>query len=90
MLPRAAFALNALQRSSDMIPLSLTASSPPYGAMELVSKPSKDSEESDKASRDQASQKSEDNESNIEKDEDEYENQVRSGLFLNDHNFFYF
>ena len=77
MLPRAAFALSALQRSSDMIPLPLTAIGPSYGAMELVSKPSEDSEESDKASKDQASRKSEDNESNIEKDEDENDNEVR-------------
>ncbi|XP_033221525.1 RE1-silencing transcription factor B-like [Belonocnema kinseyi] len=76
MVPRAAFALSALQRSSDMIPLPLTAIGPPYGAMELISKPSEDSEESDKASRDQASRKSEDNESSIEKDEDENDNQT--------------
>ncbi|XP_051172091.1 RE1-silencing transcription factor-like isoform X2 [Leptopilina boulardi] len=71
MLPRAAFALSALQRSSDMIPLPLTANAPHFGAMELVSKPSEDSDESDKVSPDQASRKSEDNESNIERDEDD-------------------
>lgn len=77
MLPRAAFALSALQRSSEMIPLPLTANVPHFGAMELVSKPSEDSDESDKISRDRASRKSEDNESNIERDDDENENEAR-------------
>lgn len=78
MLPRAAFALSALQRPSEIAPLPLVAAGPPYRAMELVAKSSPVNEvDITKVPRDQDSRKSLDNENNIEKNrEDENDNQT--------------
>lgn len=76
LLPRAAFALNALHRP-DMVPLPLTSAGPPYGPMELVTKSSKDRDETEMEENEgNEDQQCDDNEGDIEKS-DKTDNQVR-------------
>lgn len=72
ILPRAAFALSALHRPVDMLPLPLTSAGPPYGPIELVTKPTS---ETDKNVDEKEDGQGDDNEGNIEKP-DENENQT--------------
>lgn len=77
LLPRAAFALSALQRP-DMVPLPLSSAGPPYGPIELVTKPSAPANDGDGEGNDgegdEEQQRSDDNEGNIEKpDENDYQ-----------------
>lgn len=77
MLPRAAFALSALQRSTEMpVPLALATVGPPYGTLELTSKPTG----RNSASPDNLSQlrKSDNNERNIERTDDDNDQQVKA------------
>ncbi|KAG7211460.1 hypothetical protein KM043_010742 [Ampulex compressa] len=93
ILPRAAFALSGLHRPQEMVPLPLTAGGPPYGPIELVTKPSTASNkaelprnagaEAEEEEEDEEEREREEKEGSAEKS-DENENQTSVPMENND------